>query len=53
MRRMNTNAGKYSNGKSFALCRHRHFKGDCNAAPREQAKKEITAELDALSSDAI
>lgn len=53
MRRMNIKAGKHSNGHSFALCRHKHFKGDCNAAAREQAKKEISTELDALSSDAI
>lgn len=50
MRRMNRKAGKHSSGHTFALCRHKHFKGDCNAAPREQAKKDITAELGALLS---
>lgn len=45
MRRMNVKAGKKSNGKSWALSRHKHFKGDCNDAPRKAAKRAINIEL--------
>jgi hypothetical protein len=42
---MNPKAGKKSNGHVNALCRHKHFKGDCNDAARKGAKKEIEREV--------
>lgn len=42
---MNKKANKKQSGHSHALCRHKHFKGDCNDAPRKTAKKEIIKEL--------
>lgn len=58
MRRMNVKAGRKSNGKSLALSRHKHFKGDCNDAPRKAAKRDINNELKliyplALSSEPV
>lgn len=39
MRRMNTKSKK--GGQAPALNAHKHFKGDDNARPRQEAKKEI------------
>lgn len=44
---MNKKANKNQSGHSHALCRHKHFKGDCNDAPRKDAKKLIADELSA------
>mgnify|MGYP003624126375 CR=1 FL=1 len=46
MKRMNNKSHKKQNGHSHALQAHKHFKGDCNAAPRREAKRQIEAEFD-------
>jgi len=49
MQRMNPKAHKISSDGHHALTRHKPFKGDCNAAPREQAKKDINKEISSSS----
>lgn len=42
---MNAKSHKKQNGHSHALQAHKHFKGDCNAAPRHNAKKQINIDV--------
>jgi hypothetical protein len=43
MKRMNVKSKK--GGKAPALNSHKHFKGDGNARPRQEAKKCITQDI--------
>jgi len=49
MKRMNAKAYKHNYPKYYGFMRHKQWKGDGNAAPRFQAKRDIEQEIAAYS----